>query len=153
MVGPSNGVGCKQSNHFSRAESTGVGETIKNRGNSVSRLWDQAVGSGGSGIFASKKELEAGGTRAVGDTNGSRELDHVGSRDLGVSLDEGGDGFDTVTDTSVGAEVGLDGGEDDHGAISTSTGSLSSSPQSRGDGDGVVWYVILVFRVSLLDKG
>ena len=138
MVGTSDGVGCQQGNELGGRESSTIFHTGEDHVEGVLGLGDQTIGSGGGSVGTSAHERKAGCTRAVGNGDGSSELDEVTGSDGVVLLEEGGQSVNTVTDTEVGVEVGLDVGEDEHGPISTSTGGFSLAQERLRERDGVV---------------
>ena len=95
--------------------------------------------------------------RTVTESNSSSKLDEVTSADGVVLLHEGNEVVDGVVDTVVGLEVGLDGREEQHGAVSTSATReqifvriqyndlrckyLRLGTLALGDRNGVVWYI------------
>ena len=70
--------------------------------------------------------------RAVGDSDSTGKLDEVTSRDLGELGEEGDEVVDRVGDAEVCEECGLDGGEDEHRSVSSSTTvhRLQSAPRT-----------------------
>ena len=57
--------------------------------------------------------------RAVAESDGTSKLDEITSTDGVVLLHEGNEVVDGVVDTVVSRKVGLDGREEQHGAVST----------------------------------
>ena len=74
MVGSSNAVGRKKRNNLIRRE-TSIAETLQNTVDSVERLWNEQIGCGLSSLRTTEEELETRSTRAVGNTDGTGELD------------------------------------------------------------------------------
>ena len=108
-------------NDLSRSEASSVFEAGENLADGVERLRHSQVRGGVRCILPAEKELKAGSTRAVRDTNRTRELDEVGRRDLGVSSDEGLLLADDLVSTEIRVEVRLDVAEDDEGAVRAAT--------------------------------
>ena len=93
----------------------------------------------------------------VGERHSASKLNKVTSADGVVLLHEGNEVVDGVVDTVVGLEVGLDGREEQHGAVSTSATReqifvriqyndlrckyLRLGTLALGDRNGVVWYI------------
>jgi len=135
-VGGSDGVGGKEGDNLSGAEPS-VAEASKDTINAVKWLRDQKIRRGLSGRGTTEEEAETRSTRAVGNTDGTSELDEIPSGDV-VRGDEGLLGIDNIINTTVGVEAGLSGVEGDDGAICTSTTELASLGQSGREADGVV---------------
>ena len=121
MVCSSDSVRSQESNDFGRGEGSSVFKAGENLGHGVEGLRHSQVRSGVGCILPAEKELKAGSTRAVRDTNRTRELDEVGRRDLGVSSDEGLLLADDLVSTEIRVEVRLDVAEDDEGAVRAAT--------------------------------
>lgn len=83
-------------------------------------LWDKTIGSSLSSLGTADERVQRGSTRAVRDSDGSRELDEVTRGHVAVLL-EGLEESDDLVETLVRVERGLDGGELYDGAVSTST--------------------------------
>lgn len=56
---------------------SGIVEASKNLGDAVEGLWDSQIGSGRRRGGAAKEEVEPGCSGAVGDTDGTSELNAV----------------------------------------------------------------------------
>lgn len=101
----------------------------------VLRLGDKTILGCESCIRTADQELEAGSTGAVGDTDGTSELDEItGSNKM--LLEKGRQGVDSFVDTVVRREVGLDLAEDDHRPISSGALELAALRESNGVMEG-----------------
>lgn len=126
VVGTGDGVGREEVNEVGWGE-TGVGHAGQDGGDVLLGLGDGAIGRRDGGIGTAGRETEARSTGAVGKSDGTGELDEIASgegRELGQERRES---VHRVINTEIGREVGLDGVEDDHGAVST------SAPTSQGE--------------------
>jgi len=111
-----------------RGAEAGVRHAVEDHGNRVLGLGDGANLGGDGSVGAASQEAEAGSTRAVGDTDGAGELDKIASSEAREFArgQERRESVDGVIDSEVGGEVGLDGVEDNHGTVSTSSGELAA---------------------------
>ena len=73
--------------------------------------------------------------RAVTESDSTSKLDKVTSTDGVVLLHERNQVVDRVVDAVVSGKVGLDGGEEEHGAVSSAT---SLGALALGDSNGIV---------------
>ena len=143
VVGTGNGVGSEEGDDLEGRESSGIVEPLQDLSNVVLGLRDQTVNGGGSRVGATGTELELRSTlsdeqsrqnhnadaikeavgtyRAVAYSDRTSELYEVTSRDLRELRQEGDQVVDRVGDTEVREERGLDGREDEHRAVSSST--------------------------------
>ena len=74
MISGSNAVGREKGYDLIRGE-TSIAETLQNTVDSVERLWNEQIGCGLSSLRTTEEELETRSTRAVGNTDGTGELD------------------------------------------------------------------------------
>lgn len=65
----------EQRNNLSGGELAGILEASENLGDVVEGLGDRQVGSGLGRVLAADEDVQAGRTRAVGDTDGTGQLD------------------------------------------------------------------------------
>ena len=137
VIGPGDGVGHKQGDYVLRREVSTISHTSEDLVERVLGLWDQPIRSRGSRVRTAEQEFQARSTGAVGDTDCCGELDQVSSGDC-MSAEEWCEDTYCVGDAEVGVEVGLDVGEDDWGAIGTSTSWETLGQEFRGECDGVV---------------
>ena len=127
----------KERDDLEGSEASGIVETLENLGNAVLRLRNEALDCGDGLVRAAGQELNLGGTlvtnlvsagvmldpartthRAVGEGNGTSELNQVASADRmkGQEVEEV---VDTVGDTVVGLEERLNSREKKHRAVSS----------------------------------
>ena len=83
-------------------------------------LWHKTIRRSLSSLGATNEGVQWGSTRAVRDSDGSRELNEVTLGHVAVLL-EGLEESDDLVETLVRVELGLGGGELHDGAVSTST--------------------------------
>jgi hypothetical protein len=114
-------VGREKRDNLERREIAGVRKAGKDLVNAVLRLRYETIDGGDGVVRAAGHELEAGRARAVGQRNGTRKLDEIASADRRVLSEEGDQVVDAVVDTVVGLKVGLDGREQEHGAVGSTT--------------------------------
>ena len=153
VVGTSDGVGSEEGDDLEGCEASGIVEPLQDLSDVVLRLRDQTVNGGGSRVGATGTELELRSTlsdeqscqnhdadalkeavrtyRAVADSDRASELDEVTRRDLRELREEGDQVVDRVGDTEVREECGLDGGEDEHRSVSSSTTANKSQSMSK----------------------
>lgn len=141
MVRTRNRVRSQQRNDLIGRKSSSIRETRNDRIHRVLWLGDKPVRSGSSGIRSAREELELRCTGAVGDTDGTGELDQVACGDLGVVGEEGEEGVDAVGYTEVGEKVGFDVGEDEHGSVGTSSSGLALALEGLGECNSIIWMV------------
>lgn len=129
----------EKGDHFEGREVPGVCETGKNGVHVVLRLWDQANDGRDGLVGPAGQELELRSTlseickcryrsllsgityRAVAERDRASELDEISGRDRRVLGEEWDKVVNRVRNTVVGREVGLDGGEKKHRAISSAS--------------------------------
>ena len=143
VVGTSDGVGSEEGDDLEGCEASGIVEPLQDLSNVVLGLRDETVNGGGSRVGATGTELKLGSTlsdeqsrqnhnidhlkeavstyRAVAYSDSASELDEVTSRDLRELRQEGDQVVDRVGDAEVREERGLDGREDEHRAVGSST--------------------------------
>ena len=114
------GVRGEEGNDLSSGEASSIGEAGQDAVDGVERLRDGQVGGGLGSVHTAKEDVELRSTGAVGDTDGTGELDEVSSGDV-VALDERPLLVDDLVDAVVGVEVGLDVFEDGDRTVSAST--------------------------------
>ena len=141
MVRTRNRVRGQQRNDLIRGKSSSIREPRNDRIHRVLWLRDKPVGSRSGGIRSASEELEFRCTGAVGDGDGTGELDQVACGDLGVVGEEREEGVDAVGYTEVGEKVGFDVGEDEHGSVGTSSSGLALALEGLGECNSVVWTV------------
>lgn len=120
VIRTSDGVGGKKSNHFFGAEASAIFHTGENGSNVVLGLRNKTDDGRGDRRRTTSQELEAGSTRAVGDTDGGSELDEIAGAHV-VDRKERSEEVDGVGNTEIGWEVGLHIGERDGRTIGTTS--------------------------------
>ena len=86
---------------------------------------------------AASKELHDGGTGAVADGDSTSESDEVTGSHV-VPVEDGLLDGDSLIETNVGVEGGLNRGEGVDGAVSAATAELALGLEGGRDGDRVV---------------
>lgn len=167
-VRTSNGVRCEQVDELSGCEAT-VCHTGEDNVDIALRQRDGVVTGGEGSVRATSQELQLGCTRAVRaimlscqsrnlwkcsiDVHAkcTGELDQVTSGNK-VTSEEWRKGIDGVINTGVGGEVGLDFGEQDHGAISTSAVEGTRDGETDGIMEGQTERLVGVFTTLAFEQ-
>jgi hypothetical protein len=117
-----------------RRKVAGVLEARQDLVDAVLRLGDQAVDGRDRVVRPAGHELQARRAGAVGERHRARELDEVAGADRGVLGEEGDQVVDAVVDAVVRREVGLDGREQEHGAVRSTSAVGARSVRRTRDG-------------------
>lgn len=112
-----------------------IGHTREDVVNVLLREGNSALLSGEGRVRAASQELEAGRTRAVGDSDSTRELDQVTSSDAEL-LKERLEVVDSIIDTVVSGVLELGVVEEHDGAVSSSTLELAAGREANGVVEG-----------------
>ena len=89
----------QECDNLGRSEGTGVVETSQDGVNRIERLGHRQIGSGPGSIRTTEEEVQARGSRAIGDANSTGELDEIARSDAPFR-NEGLLSIDDVVDTA-----------------------------------------------------